>query len=120
MRIRIPILGFLVWTVFVWVGRIRNIVSDDDLSGGAMAWRLGAAVLFVMLALAVFVVGRQGERISVALLGVLVVWTIGWWSIRGVGILLDGNHEIGFKVVHTVLMIVSIGLAMWAWARRDG
>ena len=49
-----------------------------------------------------------------------MVWTVGWWTIRGVGILLDGNHETGFKVVHTVLMVVSIALAMWAWARRDG
>ena len=29
------------------------------------------------------------------------------------------NHDVGFKVVHTILMVVSIGVAMWAWRRRD-
>ncbi len=120
MRSRLPVLGFLAWTVLVWVGRIRNIIDDDDLSGGGLAWRLGAAVVFVVLAVAVFVARRSDSRSATAVLGGLVVWTIGWWSIRGIGILLDGNHDTGFKVVHTVLMIVSIGLAMWAWTRRDG
>ena len=120
MRTRLPVLGFLAWTAFVWIGRVRNIVSDDDLSGAARSWRLGAAVLFVVLALAVLVARRRGGPRFTALLAVLVAGTIGWWSIRGVGILLDGNHEIGFKIVHTVLMIVSIVLAMWAWTRRDG
>ena len=120
MRTRLPVLGFLVWTLFVWVGRIRDIVSDDDLSGGAMAWRLGAAVLFIVLAVAVLVARRLRAAPATAILGALVVWTVGWWSVRGIGILVDGNHAAGFKVVHTVLMIVSIGLAMWAWVRRDG
>ena len=118
MRTRLPVLAFLAWTLFVWVGRIRNVFVDDDLSGVGFAWRLGAAVVFVALAVVVFVARLRGSRRARLLLATLVVWTIGWWTVRGVGILLDPNHEVGFKVVHTVLMIVSIGLAMWAWKRR--
>ena len=97
---------------------MNNIVRDDDLSAGGMAWRLGAAGFFVALAVALLVATRRSPARVSAVLGALVVWTIGWWSIRGVGILLD-NHDVGFKVVHTILMVVSIGVAMWAWRRRD-
>jgi len=120
MRARIPVLLFLGWTFLVWASRVRNIIDDEKLSSGGQAWRLAAAAVFVVLALVVFVARLRQWGAATSLLGGLVVWTTGWWSVRGVGILLDGNHAVGFKVVHTVLMIVSIGLAMWAWTRRDG
>ena len=118
MRQRLPLLSLVGWTLFVWVTRMNNIVQDDDLSAGGMAWRLGAAAFFVALAVALLVATRRSPARVNAVLGVFVVWTIGWWSIRGVGILVD-NHDVGFKVVHTILMVVSIGVAMWAWRRRD-
>ena len=120
MRNRLAVPLLLGWTLLVWVGRLRNILDDDGLSGAGRVWRLGAAVLFVVFAVVVFLARRRRSPRATALLGGLVVWTVGWWTIRGVGILLDGNHATGFKVVHTVLMDVSIALAMWAWARRDG
>jgi len=120
MRIRLPVLALIGWTLVVWVGRIRNIVADDDLSGLGRAWRLGAAGFFVAMGLVVLLAWWRRSSQARVLLGVLAAWTVGWWSVRGIGILLDPNHAAGFKVVHTILMIVSIGLAMWAWARRDG
>ena len=36
----------------------------------------------------------------------------GVWLVRGTGIAL-GDRALGFKVVHTVLALVSIGLAGW-------
>lgn len=119
MRARLPVLALVGWTLFVWVTRMNNIVHDDDLSTGGMAWRLGAAAIFVALAVAVAVSLRLAPTRMAPILGVLVVWTVGWWLVRGVGILLD-DHDAGFKVVHTILMLVSIGVAMWAWQRRDG
>lgn len=110
----------LAWTLLVWVSRIRNVLADDDLTSGGRAWRLGAAALFVVLALLVLVARRRDGSRATALLGVLVAWTVGWWTVRGLGILIDGDHDVGFKIIHTVLMIVSIGLAMWAWRRRGG
>lgn len=120
MRSRLPVLAFLAWTFFVWASRVRLILSDDGLSDAGRAWRLGVAGLFVAFAVVVLVARQRRSIRSTALLGGLVVWTTGWWSVRGIGILVDGNHAVGFKVVHTVLMIASIGLAMWAWTRRDG
>ncbi len=116
MRARLPVLTLVAWTLFVWVTRINNIWQDDDLDGFAMAWRLGAAVVFVVLALAVLITSlRAPERFVATLVG----WTIAWWLVRGVGILLD-DHDTGFKIVHTALMVASIGVAMWAWRRRRG
>lgn len=112
MRRRLPLILLVVWTLLVWSSRIRNVLQDDDLSGFGTAWRLGAAALFLVLAVAAAVRTRPW-------LAVLVAWTVGWWLVRGIGILVD-DHDVGFKVVHTVLMVVSIGLAMWAWQRRDG
>lgn len=118
MTRRLPVVAFLVWTVVVWASRIRNVLADDDLTGGGRAWRLAAAIAFVVLGVATAVEWRRGSRF-VAVLAVLVLWTVSWWSVRGVGIIVD-DHDLGFTVVHTVLMVISIGLAMWAWARRAG
>ena len=41
-------------------------------------------------------------------------WTLGFWVVRGGGILLD-DHDAAFKAIHSALMVVSIGLAMWVW-----
>ena len=120
MRNRLAFPLLLGWTFLVWISRIRNILEDDGLDGTGRAWRLGAAALFVVLAAVVLVARMRRSPRATAVLAALVVWTIGWWAIRGIGILVDGNHDAGFKLVHTILMIVSIALAMWAWTRRDG
>jgi xanthine/uracil permease len=90
----------VVWTVFVWAGRIRN--------GGSIL--LAAS----FLVLAAFVVAsfwkRQWRPPTVT---ALVVWTIGVWAIRTPMILVH-DHPAGFKIVHSVLAAVSIGLAVWA------
>ena len=41
------------------------------------------------------------------------------WAVRGVQIAL-ADHSVGFIVVHTVLALVSIGLAVVAWRAVDG
>lgn len=117
MTRRLPVLAFVVWTVLVWTSRIRNVLADDDLSTGGRTWRLAAAIAFVLLGVATAIEWRRGRLGPV--LPVLVGWTVVWWSVRGIGIIVD-DHDLGFTVVHTVLMIVSIGLAMWAWTRRAG
>ena len=50
-------------------------------------------------------------------LGAFALWTGGYWLVRGTQIIL-ADHSLGFTLVHTVLMVVSIGLAGWAWVRR--
>jgi hypothetical protein len=90
----VPVLVFLAWTVFVWAGRIRN--------GGSVL----LAVSF--LALAAIALWRGGRWITA-----LAVWTVAVWAVRTPYILVH-DHPAGFKVVHTVLALVSIALAVSA------
>jgi hypothetical protein len=47
-------------------------------------------------------------------------WTVGVWVVRSIGIWVH-DHPVGFKVVHTVLAAISIGLAVRAVQRlRSG
>ena len=89
---RWPLIALVAWTVFVWAGRIRN--------GGS------ALLAASFLALAAIAVWRRGRWITA-----LVVWTIGVWVVRTPFILVH-DHSAGFKVVHTVLAAVSVGLAL--------
>lgn len=93
------------WTLVVWATRIRNAAGE-----------VGPTLLassFVVLALAVFVT-RGASRPLRALAG----WTVAVWAIRLVDIALLSEHPAGFVVVHTVLALVSIGLAGWAVSGR--
>ena len=98
----------------VWVGRIRNVVGDDELTAGVRIWRLVVAVAFLVLAalLATLPLGLWHRRPlgSTRLVAVFCLWTIVFWTVRGGGMLF-GDHDVGFKVVHTILALASIALA---------
>ncbi len=108
-----------IWTVAIWGSRLRNILADDELTGGALVLALVIAVGFVVLGfglLASLVGDRSWHR------GVLVALAVAGvvrWTIRGPLILLSDEWEIGFKVVHTVLWLVTVGLSVAAWRERD-
>lgn len=118
-----PLVVLVAWTLFVWIGRIRNIVNDETLAGWSRNWRLGFSVSFVVLALAVggltirHLLSADDAPASRALLGRLVTILAGYsivvWLIRGTDIVL-GAHSVGFKVVHAILAVVSIGLGALA------
>ena len=104
----------VAWTAVVWVGRIRNVVGDDELTAGVRAWRLIVAIAFLVLAglLATLPLGLWHRRPlgSTRLVAVFCLWTIVFWTVRGGGMLF-GDHDVGFKVVHTILALASIALA---------
>ena len=54
-RSRTPLFALIVWTLFVWGGRIRNILNDDTLMGWSMTWRLALAGAFVAAAAAALI-----------------------------------------------------------------
>ena len=112
-RARLPLIVLVGWTIFLWLSRLRNVLRDDDLSGAGIAWRVAVVVVFVALAIAVVVAMRTGRPPLRETVTALVGWTIAFWLVRGTGILLD-DHDTSFTVVHTVLMVVSIGVAVWA------
>lgn len=101
------------WTVFVWTTRIRNVLGDDSLDGGAKAIRVALSLSFTVLAaLVVWCALRSGERLRAAVL-LLAGWTVGVWVVRTIGIL-DGGHGAAFVIVHLVLAVVSIVLSWLA------
>ncbi len=109
------------WTFLVWTTRIANIWRDADLATGERWGRTLLALSFTVLAVAAAVaLGRRLVQATVVAMGALAAWTITVWVVRGIGIL-AADHGLGFKVVHTVLAVVSIVLAVLAWreTRRE-
>jgi hypothetical protein len=120
MRRRPFALALVAWTLFVWTTRIANIWRDEALDGGEKVGRTGLALSFTLLALAVVVtLWRRAERAALVAVGGLAAWSVVVWVVRDARIV-AADHEVGFKVVHTVLAVVSIALAALAWleARR--
>jgi len=109
------------WTLFLWASRLRLVLDNDDLDTWGTTWRVGVVVIFSVLGL----IGGYGllrrSHWATPVMAVLVWWTIAFWLVRGTGIIID-DHDLGFTVIHTILMIVSIGTALWAsangWAGR--
>ena len=101
------------WTVLVWTTRIRNVLGDDALDGGAKAGRVALSLSFT--ALAVIVAWAALRRVDLLRFAVLVLagWTVGVWVARAVGIV-RGDHSAAFVVVHLVLAVVSIALSWLA------
>lgn len=93
---------FAAWTVFVWAGRIRN--------GGSILLALSFLVLAAVVLVSLRKQSRQWRPYAV---GALAAWTIVVWAVRTPMILVH-DHPASFKIVHTVLAVVSIGLAVWA------
>jgi hypothetical protein len=121
MRHHRATVALVAWTFLVWTTRIANIWRDADLDTGDRWGRTLLAVSFTVLAIAVVVaVGRRLGQATVVAVGALAAWTITVWVVRGIGIL-AADHDLGFKVVHTVLAVVSIVVAVLAWreTRRE-
>lgn len=95
------------WTVFVWGTRVRNIARD-----GGTTVSLLASVALVALAVVVAVSLVRGGRPRWAV-PALAAATVVAWALRTPAILL-ADHAVGFKVVHTVLALVSVALAVAA------
>ena len=102
---------FLGWTGFVWVTRVKNVFGDEDLGLAEQAERL--VVPAVMLVLAGYVAWSLVRRRNLAPLRWLAAATIAVWLWRGSDILF-GDHSGPFKVVHTMLGVISIALALLA------
>lgn len=107
-----PALVLAAWTFLVWTTRIRNIWTDDDLTTTGQVWRTLLAGVFTVFAVGVVVLWRRrGDART--WVRAFAVWTTGVWLVRAVQIGL-ADHGVAFKVVHTVLAVVSVGLAFWA------
>lgn len=102
-------------TVFVWAVRVVNVFGDASLSGSARLWRLLVAGCFLAFAGLTVVVlsGRWGghQLGSTRLVAMFCLWTMAFWAVRSVGILL-GDYDAGFTLVHVILALLSVGIAL--------
>lgn len=115
----VPPLALAGWTLFVWIGRIRNLAQEPGPIGEAGRWSLVGSIVFTVLGLVLVlaIVAARFGPVPVpirSVVGALGVLTTGVWVVRAVEIALD-DHPAGFIAVHLVLAVVSIGLAAAAW-----
>jgi hypothetical protein len=123
-RLLLDVGPLVVWTALIWISRIRNIWEDDDLSTRSQTISTLIAVVFVVLAVVTAVIlyrsRRHGlSRISGGVIMAFAAGTIGYWVVRGIEILFD-DHSGGFKLLHTMLALVSCALAALAWRAVRG
>jgi hypothetical protein len=115
MRRRPWAVALVAWTFFVWTTRIANIWGDNALDTGEKWGRTLLALGFTVLAIAVVVALVRGAAGPLRwTVGALAGWSVAVWAVRDVRIV-AADHEIGFKVVHVVLGVISIVLAALAW-----
>ena len=103
------------WTLFVWGQRVVNIAGDDELDTGQMVSGLVVAALFVVLGVSVAICLKRGGGRCRPLVDVLVIAGVLRWTLRTPIVLASAEWSAGFKVVHTVLWIVTVGLGVMAW-----
>lgn len=109
------VVALVAWTLVIWGQRISNIWQDQDLDPSGRLSRTALAASFVVLALVVAIAGWRASRETlVRAVGVLGVWTTVVWLVRATDILF-GDHGAAFKLVHTLLAIVSVALALIAY-----
>ncbi len=123
-----PALALSGWTLFVWLSRVKNVIDDrasvgGELAGWSLTWRLGVAAVFCTMAIVgsvLLLITRRGTapgepsrfgRLAATLFMALAGLGIVWWTVRGIGTLL-ADFSVGFKVVHTILALVTIGLGL--------
>lgn len=115
-----PVVALTAWTLFVWVGRLRNIAAADDLAGWALAGRLVTALVFTIAGagmaatLAWYATTRHPFSLPMVtwLAFPLAVAGSIFWAIRGTTIALR-DYDAAFIAVHTLLAAVTIGLSIW-------
>ena len=102
-------------TLLVWIIRVYNLFEDNEISNGERVWSLLVSTVFLLAAIAVIkiLVGSWRDRNikKSRLITAFCIWTVTFWIVRAVGILI-ADHGAGFKIVHACLAIVFILLAL--------
>ena len=102
-------------TLLVWIIRVYNLFEDNEISNGERVWSLLVSPVFLLAAIAVIkiLVGSWRDRNikKSRLITAFCIWTVTFWIVRSVGILI-ADHGAGFKIVHACLAIVFILLAL--------
>ncbi|WP_426572040.1 hypothetical protein [Aquihabitans sp. McL0605] len=123
-----PVAVFCAVTLFIWVNRIwLTWTNGTDSVGRKVLWTvpIGAFVLAATVLLVALLSGADRDaRWFRVLVQAFAAGTALYWAIRLPMIALNHHdltpsEEIAFKLVHTVLAVVSVTAAWfaWRWAR---
>jgi len=119
MRTRPLQWSLVLWTLGIWGSRIRNIAVDDELTGAERIFSLGVAItLICAAAMAGIGLVRSASWTRNALIVLAVVGVLRF-SLRGPFILLDDQWDVAFKVVHSILWLVTVVLSALAWREHQ-
>lgn len=109
MLARRRVLGAAVaaWTLAAWGGRIGLLTAPE--AAEAVTWlRVGGSLATGLAGAAALAVGGGGTARRT--IGVYAAWTAGVWGTSLVDVWTH-DHPLGFRLVHTALAAVSVGLA---------
>lgn len=99
-----------VWTFIAWGNRIGLLTGDE--AGDWWNWvRIGGSLLLGVLLAVIGVALVRGRPLAKWMAGVFVLFgalMLVIWLRSSISVL-TGDESIGFKVVHVVLAVVSIG-----------
>lgn len=100
------------FAIFVWITRIKNAAGDGAMSSTGKAIAITTSLLFAAAA-SVLVVAHL-RRLPWARSGAIVFGVVSgvYWIVRAITIAAR-DHSAGFKAVHIVLALISVGLAAW-------
>ena len=107
---RIVAAVILIWAALTWGTRI-GLLTDVEVADPVTWLRVGGSLLTAVLAAVVLLLRRS----PLARLGVVVyaLWAVGTWGTSLVDVWTD-PHPMGFRVVHTVLAVVTWMVAVVA------
>lgn len=120
LRRRWPVLLFALWTGYVWVTRIVNAwtASTEAMTAKVISTIVSVVLVAGAVALLATLVrarARVLDAVEVRVLQVMSIATLVVWAVRVPQILLDGDHDVPFKVVHVTLAVISLVLAGLTW-----
>ena len=109
---------FYAVTLFIWANRVWLAwTNPDDSVAERIVWSI-PITFFVMASVILLIAhirGANGSDPLIQKLGRwLVVVTVVFWVVRLPMISL-ADHEFGFKLIHAILALVSVGLALLGW-----
>lgn len=113
----LPVAAFAGVTLLIWTNRVWLAWTDPQPRLTAKLVSTVPITAFVVaagLTLLFQLRGRSGSNGWRALVTTFAAGTILYWAIR-LPMILSHDHPIPFKVVHSVLAVVSVALAGSAW-----
>ncbi|MBT8197100.1 MAG: hypothetical protein KJP12_06860 [Acidimicrobiia bacterium] len=103
-----------VWTLIIWGSRVRLLTGDE--AAKTEVWiRIIASLALGAAVMAVAIIARNGGpgRWGLGVVAGFAVWMTYVWGSSAINVFVN-DHSTAFRVVHTVLAVVSIGLAVAA------